>query len=192
MPLSAHLHQRVSYWNASLDCLLLDSLEVSVVVLPAQLAGTALKHEGPRGGARGRVGGQVLTSLFCHDQLVLSLAINHCFPLTHLQRRVNCSYWDSCVAFSFYKSQMDVEPAGSARLDVPVDSRVSLLYERRKAFSSGGSWSWEDEYAPLMSSPLSLKTKCNSLLLAQWSGWPLKGLSVDCPLTPATDIKFMI
>lgn len=46
-----------------------------------------LKHKGSRGRARWRVRVQVLTGLFCHDQLVLRLPINHCFPLTHLHRR---------------------------------------------------------------------------------------------------------
>lgn len=49
--------------------------------------GTALKHKGPWGRARWRVRVQVLTGLFCHDELVLCLPINHCFPLTHLKRR---------------------------------------------------------------------------------------------------------
>lgn len=53
-----------------------------IVVLPAPL-----KHKGPWDRARWRVRVQVLTGLFCHDQLVLCLSINHRFPITHLQRR---------------------------------------------------------------------------------------------------------
>lgn len=44
----------------------------------------ALKHEGSWGRTRWRIRVQVQAGLFCHDQLVLSLPINHCFPFTHL------------------------------------------------------------------------------------------------------------
>lgn len=53
----------------------------------ARRGGSTLKHKGSWDGAGRRVGIQVLTRLFCHDQLVFCFSINHCFPLGHLQRR---------------------------------------------------------------------------------------------------------
>lgn len=71
--------------------------------------GAALKHEGPRGRAGRRVRVQILTGLFCHDQLVLGLPINHCFPLADLQRRqskrpmiVKAAWPLPCCTFTIY------------------------------------------------------------------------------------------